>query len=232
MTEITNQFGKSVYIGNTGQPQPVGSDKKKRGCFFYGCLTVIVLIVLGVVGLFVAVKVGINWAVRNYTVTEPLKLPEVQASQEEYIQVRDRVLSFLKAVDTGQGPNELTLSARDLNVLVAEDPEWSKAKGVIYFEFKGNQAGGKLSMPMDGFGFSGRYFTGEALFNIGMFNGVPMVAFDSLVVNGNPVPAEIMKELKTSNLLEKALSDPKYSGKLDRIKALGVKDGVVTIVRE
>jgi hypothetical protein len=56
--------------------------KKPRGCFFYGCITGLVLLLLMVLGLLLGVYY-FKKMVNQFTDTKPLALPVVQMSPAE-----------------------------------------------------------------------------------------------------------------------------------------------------
>ena len=73
------------------------SAKPRRGCFFYGCITGLVLLVL-VLG---ALMVGLHYVkklVNQYTDTQPMEMPTVQMSQGEMDKVKQRFEAFQQAV--------------------------------------------------------------------------------------------------------------------------------------
>src|SRR5437667_10696923 len=81
---------------------PAAEPAKRRGCFFYGCITVLVLTVLvGIAGIFV-IRYGLNKFtafVEQYTETTPMTLPTVQMSATSYQQLDKRVTAFADAVN-------------------------------------------------------------------------------------------------------------------------------------
>ena len=73
---------------------PDAAEPKKRGCFFYGCLTSIIIAVLLVIGVCVAGYYGLSkfagMAVA-YTDTAPMTLPAVQVDPAVYAALKKRV---------------------------------------------------------------------------------------------------------------------------------------------
>jgi len=56
-----------------------------------------------------------------------------------------------------------------------------------------------------------------------------VVFMDELSVRGKPVPAQMMSMLRTKNLAEKAMENPKAAAVLRRIESVRVEDGRIVI---
>ncbi|MCX6907290.1 MAG: hypothetical protein NTY01_04525 [Verrucomicrobia bacterium] len=207
---------------------------KKHGCFFYGCLTSIVIAVLLVIGVCVAGYYGLskfaNLALA-YTDTEPMTLPAVQVDPAVYAALQKRVQEFKTVVDAGK-PATLALTADELNMLVAGDKNAAQWKGRVWFEIKGNDIKGQLSMPLDfvssvpGLGkFKGRYLNGAASVQATMALGVLVVRLQSLEVKGKPLPDELMAALSRENLAKDATRNRETAAFLARLADLTVQDG-------
>ena len=72
--------------------------KPRRGCFFYGCLTGLVLMVLLAVGGLVAVhyaKKAISGLVNQYTDTKPMTLPTVPMAPADAVKLQKRWQAFV-----------------------------------------------------------------------------------------------------------------------------------------
>src|SRR5690242_1970992 len=97
-------------MSDTATPPP----KKGRGCFFYGCLTCIVLLVLGCVMAFFAFRFVKN-QVNQYTDSQPTPLPVVEMADPEFKQLESRVKAFGEAMDKATPVEPLVLTERDIN---------------------------------------------------------------------------------------------------------------------
>src|SRR5947208_9698379 len=75
--------------------------KKGRGCFFYGCITLIVLVILAIAGIFFGIRFGIKFVRDHYTSTKPIAVEPANLSAAEGARVVQRVDDFKKAVQTG-----------------------------------------------------------------------------------------------------------------------------------
>ena len=61
--------------------------KPRRGCFFYGCLSSVVLLLILLGGLLIGLHY-VKQLVNRYTDTKPMELPTVQMSQAEIDKVK------------------------------------------------------------------------------------------------------------------------------------------------
>lgn len=228
---LTNNTGANNTGGSPVTTSSQTGQTKKRGCFFYGCLSVIILCVIVVVGGYFAVRSGVDWMVNRYTTSSPVVLPKVDVTSQQYSLTEDKIRKFLEAMKTGAGPESISLTAQELNGLFAGDEELRKFAQYIYFDFNGDDIGGKLNLPLADMGFPGRYVSGEGYFNVSIENGFLQIFLNRLTVNGDSIPEQLMGELKKTNLGAEAAKEKETIEMLKSIKSLTVKNGVVTIVR-
>src|SRR3954465_4264730 len=94
---------------------------KKRGCWFYGCLTLTILVVVGGIATWLAVRYAMRSAggfLDHYTSTNPGPIESVLVAPVELKSLQDRVGSFAQVLDGQQGSRELRLTAHDINALI------------------------------------------------------------------------------------------------------------------
>src|SRR3954470_16889460 len=104
-------------------PPPVAPQvpQKQRGCWFYGCLTLAILALLGAIAAWIAVRYAVRTAsgwVEGYTSTNRIPIESVSISQTDLKSLQDRVASFSRTLDGQAGSRELILSADDINALI------------------------------------------------------------------------------------------------------------------
>ncbi len=96
---------------------------KKRGCFFYGCLVLVILglifIVLMVGGYLLLKKTASGWFDDQPT---PMLVEGNAYSSEQMADLERRLKPFQESLEQGGAPVELTLTADDLNALIAKSP--------------------------------------------------------------------------------------------------------------
>ena len=204
--------------------------RKGRGCMFYGCLTGLLLLLLAGVMAFFAVRFVRN-RIADYTDAAPMKLPKVEMAEAEFKELEERVKSFGNAVQQGKATEPLTLTERDLNALLAKQPEAKELADKVYVSLDGDQVKGRVSIPLPHLGWlaSGRYLNGDATFNVSLENGVLIVTARAVQVKGLPLPDSVMSQLRVQNLAKDFYKDPKSAEAISKLESLQVRDGLVTI---
>jgi len=105
----------------TTEQQPI---KRRRGCLFYGCLTSCILVLVVLAGLILGYLKILN----SFTDTKPTALPTVDMSDADMQQVRQRVDTFRNDVRSAHATQPLSLSANEINALIATDPNLKALK--------------------------------------------------------------------------------------------------------
>jgi len=213
---------------------------KKRGCLFYGCLTLTILavlvVVMGLVGFFV-VRGMYNRAVNEYTSTTPQAIESVAYTPAELDALQARMKQFQKALDQGKAGEELVLNAKDLNILIAEEPTVKDLKGKLFVMIEDDRIKGKVSIPLRDIGWfklSGRYLNGLAAFRVALEGGKLDVRLEEVEVNGKPLQnsrllGPIVTEMKNKNLAEDYQRDTRQSDNIRKFDTIQIKDGKVIL---
>lgn len=205
---------------------------KQHGCFFYGCIIASILALLMVI--LVTIVSYLFWrfasaAIEQYTSTTPRELPKVDMPPEQRQALKDRFEAFRKAADQGKPTEPLVLTSDDLNALIEENPN---LKGLIYVKVEGDEVKGQISFPLDKIGFPmvrGRYLNGEADLKASLKDGVLIVTLDSLEVNGQKVPEDVMERMRQQHLAEHAYKDEENAEMIRKFESLEIKDGKIII---
>jgi len=206
--------------------------KPRRGSFFYGCITGVVLLVM-VLG---ALLVGLHYLkklVNSYTDTKPIELPTVQMSQAEIDKLKQRFESFQQEVREERPTKPLTLTADDINALIASDKEWQTLKGKFYIRIEGDQLKGEVSVPLQEVGWKilkGRYLNGSATFNLDFRNGVLSVSPQTVLVKGKPLPESFMQVIREENFAVGLTNEPAAVAVLKGLQEIRVKEGNLIIM--
>jgi hypothetical protein len=222
------------------EPQtPSTTTPKKRGCFFYGCLTLVILtVVLGVTAFFaVRYTLGkMNAFVDQFTDTRPAALPKATMDKAAYDELEKRVAAFKDALDGRQAGAALTLTAQDLNGLIANSPALQQWKDQLYVTIDGDQVKGEVSLPLGQMAnlpgmshLQGRYLNGSAALKVALSGGLLDVRLLTLDVKGAPLPEQFLAGMRGQNLAKDATRDPKTAEALQRLESLEIKDGAVTL---
>ena len=222
------------------QPPPVPpAAPKKHGCFFYGCLTSIIVAIILVIGLGGFAYYGLSKVAGMavaYTDIEAVQLPKVKMSAADYEALLKRVKDFKEAMDTGKS-SLLMLTGDELNALVTGDASKSEWKGRVWFEIKDGSIKCQLSMPlnsmavMPGLGaLKGRYLNGSAAVLPRMEGGALKVLFQSMEVRSKPLPAQFLEAFNQQDLMKSASEDPEVAAFLSRLASVGVQDSKLILV--
>lgn len=215
--------------------------KSGPGCFFYGCLTSILLLILVVVGGYVGVRWLFNKQVEKLTDTRPMAMPTVEFTQEEADAIRLRVDDFSKAVRGNQPTEPLVLDGRELNMLIATLPGSTgpgssvKLSEIMHVDIEGDRLKGAISLPVETIPFrwfkkhKGRYLNGAAELEASLSNGVFKVTLESLTVKGQPLPEQVMAGLRKENLAREFYKSEEGLNLLEKLQDLTVADDRLTI---
>jgi len=208
-------------------PAPI---RKRRGCFFYGCMTFLVLSLL----LCLLAILTIGWIknrINDFTDAAPVPLPKVEMADSELRALEQRVTIFGNALQQGKPAEPLTLTEREVNALISRKPEMKQLADRVYVSLNANQVKGQVSIPLNGLGWftRGRYLNGEAAFKVSLKNGVLIVIADEIKVKGNALPEMFMKEVRKENLAKDAYRDPKAAETIGKLDSIQVQDGLAII---
>jgi len=218
---------------------PPTPPRKKRGCFFYGCLTLVILtILIGVAGFF-AVRYALNKftaLIEQYTDPAPAALPEAALSAGDYEQLQGRLAEFQEALDGRKDAPPLTLTANELNALIANHASMKEWKDRLRVTIDGDQIKGQVSLPLDRIAsmpflsrLKGRYLNGSTVLKASLENGLLDVHMMSLEVKGMKPPEEVMTQLRGENLAKDIRNRPEVSANLRKLDSLEIQDGLVTL---
>ncbi len=203
---------------STFQPQPT-PQKSGKGCFFYGCLTIIVLLILSAIAIYFAVR----GAVRAYTDDKPRVLPAFESTPSE-------VASALAKVEQLRRPGaKISLTEREINSLISNLPSNNPLKDSLRVRIKDNRVGGTVSMDLGMFGFSGRYLNGDGEFGVKIVDGQPFISLKSLSLNGLTVPEAALSQLSGENLAKELTKDPRGRELFEKLKRVEISNGALQI---
>ncbi len=206
-------------------------EKKKHGCFFYGCLTTIVLGILFAAGIYFGLRHLISSTLENYSTTAPLTLPMVSVTDDRAKEVVSRADAFFDGLTEESGPKELKLTSEEANILINRYPELHGLRDHVYVSTKDSRLVTQLSYPLDKFGFPGRFFNGEGVLLVKMEGGVLEASIESLIVKGVPVPQKIIEGLSGKNLAAELYEKQESLAIIKRLKSVRITDEGIGITR-
>ena len=210
---------------NTPAPEP-----KKRGCFFYGCLSLVILSLVGAVVLYLGYRYAMKTVAQfadQYTENAPVIIESVEVRPDQLRGLQDRVSKFVGGLGGAQA-EELVLTAEDINALIAGDASFKDARNRLFVRIEGDKVRGKVSWPLQDMGplkLKGRYINGEAALNVALTNGTLWVGLLDMTVKGKSLPPEFTTALRQENLAKEVMNDPKVAEKFAKFDRIEVKDG-------
>lgn len=201
--------------------------KQPRGCVFYGCLTAVLLSI----GAILCCGIGPWWfissQVQKYTAEAPVELPSVEYSEEELAALETRLSTFSETLEEGDTPQDLVLTAEEINALIGKQKEM---RGKVFVKIEDGEISGDVSIPADAvWGGDGRFFNASASFNVSMEEGVLIVTLAGAEVNGERIPDEYMQAIGKENLAKDVYKDPKNAKVLRRFESIQVVEDKIVI---
>lgn len=215
--------------------------RRNRGCFYYGFITAVCLILMLLGGVLLLVVVGGRQFVKVLEENSELKaaeLPVVVSTEAQIKSLTTRLDTFGEALEDekAQPPEPLELTEEEVNQLIQSENQF---KGIVYVDFEPDRIRGKLSLPLDLFArlssvLKGRYINGEAEFSLKITSQGLLDAHleDIKLSNGKDLPIEVKVELRRENLAKEINQDVdvvKIIKKLDRIEILKDKIRLVPL---
>ena len=205
--------------------------EKDGNCFLWGCVTLVVVFLIGTVVAFGVIRYGIERLRETFTDDTPMDLPLVQITESDLDELIERVDSFADALREEVATDPLTLTQDDLNALIQNHPEVEEWGEYVYFTIEEDQTlNGQVSVPLDFLpSFGGRYFNGSAEFEAGIENGRFTVFVNGATLNGEPVPEELLNEVRSENLAADFNQDSDAQVLFEKVDSLVIQDGVIRI---
>ena len=206
--------------------------KPPRGCFHYGCIAglvlVLVLVLGGLYGMHYAKKM-----VTDFTDPKPAPLPQTHLPAGEFDKLEQRLDAFRQAVRAGKATQPLVLTADEINALIAGDPDFSGVKGKLYITLDGDEIKGQVAIPMESVGlnlFKGRYLNGTGKFSLSLHRGKLRLFVLSFIVKNRAVPEPYMEHIRKYNWAEDSNRNPRVAAALDALKDIQVHDSKLIVL--
>lgn len=222
----------NVNQQNSSMGMPTVQKKEGKGCFFYGCVTSIIALIIIVIAIYVGARYALNRVVEAYTVETRSIIPEVGTTTTDYGLIRERLGKFVESVKGG-GAREtaLSLSADDINTLIKFDPDWAPLKDSVFVRIEGDKIKAQVSLDLKEFGYPGRFVNGSAVFAAKTDRRGPHIFLVDADFNGHKMPEEVAKKIADTDLLAEA--ERKNQGDLkaaiDAIGSLKIQNGALSL---
>jgi hypothetical protein len=170
------------------------------GCFAMGCLTLLIIGFLLLVGVIGGTWYVCRKAADTLTSSEPVDLG-ITPPDEAQVRNAERSVTRVKtAIATGQ-ETTVAFTAADLNALVDRDPDFSGVRGRIRIDIANSIMTVRLSAPLDEFSWSrlrNRWFNASATFGFAYAFEMFRIDLRSAEANGHHLPEEFYSTFVSS----------------------------------
>ena len=216
------------------------SQKKGRGCLFYACITIVVVIIALFVGTYLGTRHALNTVITKYTSSAPVEVPALGLSPEE----RTRRLALLQTnLQTNlRSGGVVTLDEIDLNLLLAQSPDLQKFADQIHLAIETNLLKAQVSIPLDQFAewkkvatrfrskqLTGRYLNATLVLQPAFENNNLQLDLLDVQVNGESLPDTFTGKIQLETLTQEANRDPDVRRVLDQISAISMENNQVNL---
>lgn len=221
---------------------PDSTQKQGRGCFFYGCLSVVLIFIGVLAGVYFGTRKAVKMAVAAFTTNAPAVIPKLDLSTADREALVRSIQQQANAALRAGGTASIALGEKELNALLAQSSQSAAYASQFYLRPTGTQLQAQVSLPLDQFelwksftrklrakDLEGRFFNGVALLETGVTNGALRLIVKDLLVNGKSLPGEFTGRLKNFDLTANARADANTQALLSRVQDVAVRDGKVVI---
>lgn len=184
--------------------------KKKKGCFFYGCLGVVVLCVAGMGGMYYLWRT-MRAEMQELVSDAPREIAVSDSTPEDYWELKRRYETFKTAAEK-QEVAELVVTADDLNTMIAQDPSLAAFKDNVAFRIDKGHLIVEASVPLEQFGkgcelvlqdCTGKYFNGSAVLAAGVTtDGKPDIRVQAFEAKGKGISGLQLDQVSKHNVVD------------------------------
>lgn len=201
-------------------------------CFLYGCVTLVVLAILGGLISFLVVRNFAGQVREKYTEPTAAVLPTADLSPDATQALITKVDEYFDKLRADEALGILTLTESELNALLQNHPDLKEDFGsIVYLELGDGSATGQMSVPLDWLPwFGGRFFNGTATFDFEVEGGRAELYITGATVKGEPVPDQYMVGMRTENLATNWQREHRdVQAMLEKIDSVKIVAGTVVI---
>jgi hypothetical protein len=167
--------------------------------------------------------------IERYGDIRPDPLPEVTLSPAHRRDLFVRMATFRTALESRRVAAPLTLTADEVNALVAVAPGLG---GKVRVEIEGDEVRARFCLPLEDLGFPrmrGRFLNGTSVLNLSIVEGELVVSPEAIEVRAGRLPEAVMARLRKANLARLAFRDPRVAKSLRKLSGVEVRRGIVEI---
>jgi hypothetical protein len=210
-------------------PQPV-KKKKRHGCLWALLICFVLMIVLAVTGLLVVRSLWKS-AVRTYTATAPVPIPVLETSKEEAKAISDRAKKFFEDLQAGKLVEPLTLTAEDLNRLIAASGS-NQLAGKLFVTIADGKVKGRMSFSLDKTGradLMGRWLNADVTLRATLEGGELRVVAEEIAANDKSIPGIVLNQLKQRNLADEFMNNQDTYAALQLLDSITVTNDAIVV---
>lgn len=208
--------------------------QKKHGCLFYGCMTVIVIVVVGGTIIGFGTWYLFKYLKDSYTASVPLKIEQVQIPKEEIDKVHESLEGLKKDLDEKETPFDYRISSRDIQAIMQFDSENAKLSEFLSIEIIQDEIHGKWSAPLPVPFFGIRFFNGEGYGTFSYSRDKGFICnLREININGSPLSPDTVNAfcekipyLESNIPTEKNEDEDPFT---ERIESLQIKNGAIEL---
>ncbi len=219
---------RNIRVMNKQPGTLLASPSRKRRWWLYLLVVFGVLMVLALVAVLLVFTYAKS-LVRDYTTTTPRTFPKVQFDAARQKAMETRFAQFSKAVQARQNPAPFTISADDINQVLAKNKE---LRDYVHIAITNDQLVAEFSAPLEQTGrpeLKGRFVNGSARINVVFQDGWLTVNVGAVEANGKPIPGWILKRLPQENLLKNLDQNPEMVNLFQELESIQITDGNVVL---
>lgn len=215
----------TIQAHHTIQP---AAPAKRKGCFFYGCLISIIVLIVVVIGIWIGARYVISSMVEQYTQAAPMELPALDSSTESYLKVKGKVEEFQSFIRQGKAAT-LELTGPEINTYLSSHPGLEGLTDNFRISIDGSDLRGAVSAPLESIGYPDRYLNGTLSLQVEMKDGDLKAWLRGLEVGGKAIPDSAVQQIGQGNLLDQAEPEKKQKllEALAGVKLIEVQNGIL-----
>jgi hypothetical protein len=219
-------------------PPPFKPRGPGPGCFLKGCLTLfIVFMVMGVI--IGSLGYYVYSAALPFMSVEPGHIRVSPATDEQYQALIERLRPFNDALEAGHAAT-VELSADDLNVLIARDPQFADVRGHLYVSIVNGRLMADVTTPISEVEGNGpkAYFSGRLAVDASVIDGDLAVVLRHVEgLDGRPLPPLIERFVTSGGFVQtfeqsvrdRVQAEGHFSGLMERIKTARIEHNRILV---
>jgi hypothetical protein len=205
--------------------------EERGNCFLYGCVTLVILGLLGGLIAFLVTRNFVSEVRDKFTEAAPIALPTVDMPAGQIQSLIARVDDYARDLRAGKPLPALTLSEAEVNALLQNHPDLKHIYGgLLYVTLEEGRVTGNMSTPLDWLpGLGGRYFNGSATFDISLKDHNVDIFLRSASVKGEKVPEQYVAPVRQKDFAKNWERDRDARTLIEKIDSVKIEKGSVTV---